>query len=126
MKFWDYIGEFLLFRWLFGKFHKSRREHDALTNGKSDLIDVYSRNQIVNYNDDTDSIHDNFGEDADDSEDMDDLDLFIQNDSVRESGNKSHRSGNYSNLHDWSSGNYEQSFDDFYEEQDDFDIMDDI
>ncbi len=133
MRLWNYIGEFFFFRWLFGKLHRPKRENDAPTNGKSDIIDEDNRSQIVNDSDDTDSVHDtittavdNYNGDYDESDDLDDLDIFMRNNSVREYGNKSHCSGNYSNNHNWNSGNYGQSFDDFHEEQDDYDMMDDF
>lgn len=31
MSFWNYIGEFFLFRWLFSKFRKSTTEHGTHT-----------------------------------------------------------------------------------------------
>lgn len=133
MKFWNYIGEFFLFRCLFGKLHSPERDNDVLTNGKSDISDEESRSQSVNNSDDADYIHntitiagDNYNGDYDESDDLDDLDIFIRNNSVREYGNNSYRSGNYSNNHYWNSGNYDQSLDDFHEEQDDYDMMDDF
>ena len=133
MSIWNYIGEFFLFRWLFAKLGMHKRENDALTNSRSYLIDEDSRMQIVDDNGYTEYSHDaittaddNYNGDYDESDDLDDLDIFMRDNSVREYGNQSHRSGNYSNNHNWNSGNYGQSFDDFHEEQDDYDMMDDF
>lgn len=111
MKFWNYIGEFFLFRWLFGKLHSPERDNDVLTNGKSDISDEESRSQSVNDSDDADYIHntitiagDNYNVDYNESDDLDDLDIFMRNNSVRKYGNNSYRSGNYSNNHYWNSG----------------------
>ena len=113
MKFWNYLGEFILFRWLFEKLGMYKKENKAPTNGRSDLIDEDSRSYMVN-------------NDYYESDDLDDLDIFLRNNSAREYGNKSDLNSYYSNHHDWSNGNYDQSFDDFHEEQDDYDMMDDF
>lgn len=39
MSFWNYIGEFLLFRWLLGMFKKSATTYDAHTEDLGTLID---------------------------------------------------------------------------------------
>lgn len=131
MKIWIYIGELFLFRWLFAKLGMHTRENGALTNSRSYLIDEDSRRQIVDDNGYTEYSHDaittaddNYNGDYDEADNLDDLDIFMRNNSVREYGNKSHR--NYINNHDWNSGNYDQSFDDFHEEQADYDMMDDF
>ena len=133
MSIWNYIGEFFLFRWLFAKLGMHKRGNDVPTNGRNDIRGVDDKNHIVNNCVGTDSIHDsitaaddNYNGDYDESDDLDDLDIFMRNNSVREYGNKSHRNANYLNNHDWNSGNYDQSFDDFHEEQDDYDMMDDF
>ncbi len=133
MKFWNYIGEFFLFRWLFDKLHSPERDNDVLTNGNSDISDEESRIQSVNDSDDADYIHntitiagDNYDGDYDESDNLDDLDIFMRYNSVIENCNNSFRSGNYSNNHYWDSGNYDQSFVDFHEEQYDYDMMDDF
>lgn len=133
MKIWNYIGEFFLFRWLFGKLGIHKRRNGAPTNSTNDIMGVDNKTHIVNDCVDTDSIHDaittandNYNGDYDEADDLDDLDIFMRNNSVREYGNKSHHNANYINNHDWNSGNYNQSFDDFHEEQDDYDLMDDF
>lgn len=133
MKIWNYISEFFLFRWLFSKLGMYKRGNDAPTNGINDIRGVDNKPHIVNNCVDTDSIHDtittaddNYNGDYDESNDLDDLDIFMRNNSVREYGNMSRRSVNYSNNHDWDSGNYDRSFDNFHEEQDDYDMMDDF
>ena len=70
MKFWNYVGEFFLFRWLFGKFHND-----------SDNEGVSHHNHDNSYSDDFSS-------------------------------------------HDY--GGDGPSFNDFYDEQDDYDMMDDL
>ena len=133
MSIWNNIGEFFLFRWLFAKLGMHKRENDALTNSRSYLIDEDNRRQIVDDNGYTEYSHDaittaddNYNCDYDESDDLDDLDIFMRNNSVREYGNKSHRNANYINNHDWNSGNYDKSFDDFHEELDDYDMLDDF
>lgn len=84
MKFWNYIGEFFLFRWLFDKFGKSTTEHDAQTKGN---------NRSCVHHGDYDSDYNS--------------------------------SGHHSSYNDWNARSYDQSFDDFHEEQDDYDMMDD-
>ncbi len=133
MKFWNYIGEFFLFRWLLGKLHGFKKAKEAPTVGRTVITDEDSRSPIVDDSDDKVSVHDfvtaaddnNDGEN-DESDDLDDLDIFMRNNSVRENGNKTHCSGDYSDNHYWNSGNYDQSFDNFHEEQDDYDMMDDF
>ena len=136
MSIWNYIGEFFLFRWLYGKFGMHKRDNEAPTDSRSYLIDEDSRSQIVDDNGYTEYSHDtittaddnNNGEydEADDINDIDDFDIFMRNNSSREYGNKSYRNANYINNHDWNSGKYDQSFDDFHEEKDDYDMMDDF
>ncbi|MBD5341583.1 MAG: hypothetical protein HDR94_08415 [Bacteroides sp.] len=133
MSSWYYIGEFFLFSWLFSKLGMYKRENDALRNSRSYLIDENSKRQIVDDSGYTEYSHDaittaddNYNGDYDKADDLDDLDIFMRNKSVREYGNKSHLNANYINNHDWNSGNYNQSFDDFHEEPDDYDLMDDF
>ena len=133
MSSWYYIGEFFLFRWLFAKLGMHKRENDAPTKGRNDIRVVNNKNYIVNNYVGTDSIHDtistaddSYSGNYDESDDLDDLDIFMRNNSARKYGNKSNHSVNYGNTHNWNSGNYDQSFVDFHEEQDDYDMMDDF
>lgn len=79
MKFFEYIGEFLLFRWLFGHTEKSRRqmpdENMSYWNDDDmDDLDRYcDRDDLDCYgdNDDYDSIED-FLDEQDDYDMMDD------------------------------------------------------
>lgn len=82
MSFWNYIGEFFLFRWLFGKIKKSTTEHYAHTERLGTAID-------------------------------------------RDSDGDYNSSGRHSSHNDWNSGSYSQSYDEFQDEQDDYDMMDD-
>lgn len=133
MSSWYYIGEFFLFRWLFSKLGMHKRGNDVPTNCRSYLIDEDSKRQIVDDSGYTEYSHDaittaddNYNGDYDESDDLDDLDIFMRNNSAREYDNKSDRNSYYSNHHDWSNVNYDQSFDDFHEEQDDYDTMEDF
>ncbi len=118
MKFWRYIGELLVFRWRVGKFRKSKREDDVPANGSSNSDKGDYDNGNYN-NDDYDK------GDYDDQDDLDDLDIYMRNNSVGEYGNNFRQSDDFSSRYNWNSGNYGQSFYDFHEEQDDFDMMDD-
>jgi len=128
MKFWNYIGEFFLLHWLFSKRHRSKGENDIPTKGSGNLIDEDNRSQTVNNSEYLDSIHDNIStvDDNSESDNLDDLDIFMRNNRVRGYSNQSLSTGNFGNNHYWNSGNYNQSFDDFHEEQDDYDMMDDF
>lgn len=134
MSLWNYIGEFFLFRWIFDKFQKSNREHNVPTTDRSNLIVEDFRDHIVNDSDETDSIHDTIttaydydNGDYDEVDDLDDLDIFMQN-------NPRHNSphiyqgytSRYDYPHNWDAQNYEQSFNDFHEEQDDYYMMEDF
>lgn len=139
MTFWNYIGEFFLFRWLFGKFKKSATKHNAHTEDIGASIDRDGKHLNDNHDEDIASIDDAFTlvgdnliDDCNNSEDLDDLDIFMRNNSGKNrsslhhgdyDGNY-HSSGRHSSKNDWNSGSYNQSFDDFHEEQDDYDMMD--
>lgn len=136
MAFWNYIGEFFLFRWLLGKFRKSTIEHDTHTevagasiNGNSEYQTGNHDEDIVPDDDAATSAGDNLFDDSDSSEELDDLDIFMRNNrSSLHHGDydSDYRSrSNYSPHNDWDSGSYSHSYDDFHEEQDDYDMMDD-
>ncbi len=140
MKLLNYIGEFLLFRWLFGKFRKSATEHDAHADGIGTTIDNDSKYLHDNHNEDVVPIDDtvtpvsnNSIDDSDNSEELDDLDIFMRNNNGKNHSSLHHRdydsdyhsSGRHSSHNDWDSESYNQSFDDFHDEQDDYDMMGD-
>ncbi len=140
MKLLNYIGEFLLFRWLFGKFRKSATEHDAHADGIGTTIDNDSKYLHDNHNEDVVPIDDtvtpvsnNSIDDSDNSEELDDLDIFMRNNNGKNRSSLHHRdydsdyhsSGRHSSHNDWDSESYNQSFDDFHDEQDDYDMMGD-
>ena len=119
MKIWNYIGEFLLFRWLFGnrgRNHSAGSSYTANTNSYSDLH--YTED------DDFSSIgHQNASEPlyhgADIYDDEDDaLDDFDPTDS------DDYQSNRYTK-YDHRDYGYSQSHDELHEEQDDYDMMDD-
>lgn len=139
MKIWNYIGEFFLFRWLFGKLAKPNREDITPTTKRSGFIDLNRNNPIAEDNEYPDSIHDtiitaknNLSGNSEDDEDPDDLDIFMRNNITYNSlhsiynDDKYHSSSRYDGHHDWNAQNFEQSFDDFHEEQDDYDMVDDF
>lgn len=139
MNIWNYIGEFFFFRWLFGKFKKSATEHGARTECIGTPIDKNSEYLNDNHDGDIASIDgaatpvgDNLFDDSDNSEDLDDLDIFMRNNTdknfsgqQRDYSHDYHRSSHHSGYHNWSPGSYGQSYDDFHDEQDDYDMMDD-
>lgn len=135
MTFWNYIGEFFLFRWFFGKFRKYTIEHDTHTevagasiNGNSEYQNGNLDEEIVPDDAVTD-VGNNLIDDFDNSEELDDLDIFMRNNRSclhhRDYDGDYHSSGRYSGHQDWNSGSYSQSYDDFHDEQDDYDMMDD-
>ena len=80
MSFWNYIGEFELFRWMFGKFKMSATEHGANTVYIEPSIDRESKYLNGNHDEDIAPIDevvtpvgDNLLDDSDNSEDLDDL-----------------------------------------------------
>ncbi len=140
MSFWNYIGEFFLFRWLFGKFRKSATEHDAHTESVGTSIDSEGESLTDNHDEDiapnddaATPADDNLLDDSDNSEELDDLDIFIRNNSGNnhsylhhgDYGGDYHSSGRHSSQNDWNSGSYSQTYDEFLDEQDDYDMMDD-
>ncbi len=140
MSFWNYIGVFFLFRWLFGRFKKSATEYDANTGCIGTSINREGKHLNDNYDEDIAPIDDaitpvgdNLLDDSDNSEELDDLDIFLHNNSGNNRSYPHHRDfdsdyhsrSHYSSHNDWDSGNYSQSFDDFHDEQDEYDMMDD-
>lgn len=140
MSFWNYIGEFLLFRWLFGKFKESTTEHDAYTEGIG--TPTSKNNGSLNGNHDegiapedaVTDVGDNLLDDSDNFEgleNLDDLDIFMRDNNGNNRSCLHHgdygnnHSSRYSDHQDWNSGVYSQSFDDFHDEQDNYDMMDD-
>lgn len=140
MKFLSYLGEFFLFRRLFGKFRKSATEHDTHTGGTGTSVDRDSEYLNGNHDDEVASIEDAAtavgdapDNDSDNSEELDDLDIFMRDNEENnriypqhgDYGSDYHSSGRYSDHDDWDTGTYDESYDDFLDEQDDFDMMDD-
>lgn len=130
-----YIGEFLLFRWLFDKLRKPTTEHDSHTevsgasiNGNSEYQNG-NRDEEIAPDDAVTDVGNNLIDDSDNSEELDDLDIFMRNNrSCLHHGDYDgdyHSSGRHDYQNDWNSGSYSQSYDDFIEEQDDYDMMDD-
>lgn len=141
MAFWKYIGEFLLFRWLLGKFRKSTTEHDTHAEGLRTSVDSDGESLSDNHDEDivqndraATPVGDESIDDSDNSEDLDDLDIFMRNNNGNYRSHQSdenydssdyHSRSRYSPHNDWDSGSYSQSYDDFLDEQDDYDMMDD-
>lgn len=132
MSIWNYIGEFFLFRWLFDKFKKSTTEHGAPTEVIGTPIDINSEYLNDNHDGDiasidgaTTSVGDNLLNDSDNSGDLDDLDRFMLDNNANNHYREYGDDYLYSNHNDWDSENYDESYDDFLNEQDDYDMMDD-
>lgn len=135
MTFWNYIGEFFLFRWLFGKFRKSTIEHDTHSEFSGASNNGYREYQNGNLDegiapdDAVTDVGNNLIDDSNNSEELDDLDIFMRNNRHclhhGDYDGDYHSSGRHDYQNDWNSGSYSQSYNDFIEEQDDYDMMDD-
>lgn len=141
MKLLNYIGEFFLFRWLLGKLRKSTEKQDAHTESVVTSIDSEGESQTYNHDEDivpnddaATPADDDILDDSDNSEDLDDLDIFMRNNNGNYRSHQSdenydssdyHSRSRYSSHNDWDSGSYSQSYNDFLDEQDDYDMMDD-
>lgn len=135
MTFLKYIGEFFLFRWLFDKFRKPTTEHDSHTevsgvsiNGNSGYLNG-NLDEGITPDDAVTNVGDNLIDDSDNSEELDDLDIFMRNNrSCLHHGDYDgdyHSSGRHDYQNDWNSGSHSQSYGDFLDEQDEYDMMDD-
>ncbi len=135
MSLWNYIGEFFLFRWLFDKLRMPTTEHDSHTevsgasiNGNSEYLNG-NLDEGIAPDDAITDVGNNLIDDSDNSEELDDLDIFMRNNrSCLHHGDYDgdyHSSGRHDFQNDWNSGSYSQSYDDFHDEQDDYDMMDD-
>lgn len=116
MSFWNYIGEFLLFRWLFGNRNKN---HSA----DSTYTDYSYRHYNADDSFDTNNHHQSSrslyrGADIYDDED-DALDDFEPTDS------DDYQFKDFTKTYDDHNHGYSQSYDDFHDEQDDYDMMGD-
>lgn len=134
MSLWNYISEFFLFRWLFDKFRKSTTEHDAHAEGLRTSVDGDGESLYDNHDEDivqndraATPVGDESIDDSDNSEDLDDLDIFMRNNNSNNHSNLHYGDydGDYHPHNDWNSGSYSQSYDDFHDEQDDYDMIDD-
>ena len=135
MTFLKYIGEFFLFRWLFDKFRKPTTEHDSHTEVSG--VSIYGTSGYLYGNldegitpdDAVTNVGDNLIDDSDNSEELDDLDIFMRNNrSCLHHGDYDgdyHSSGRHDYQNDWNSGSHSQSYGDFLDEQDEYDMMDD-
>jgi len=119
MNLWNYIGELLLFRWMFGKRNSNR---DVCYN--ADRTDyLHHRHNVDDDFSPVENLHtagpSNRGADIYDDED-DALDDYDPTDSDDYQFNGSTKT--YGNHNDYG---YSQSYDNFNDEQDDYAIMDD-
>lgn len=140
MRIWNYIGEFFLFRWLFGKLKSadnnqrrtSELANDSNTTGCQGYIDDSVESNLSGISDTLGTSRSNsadYQDYSDDTEDLDDLDIFMRENSY--SDYLSHYSSDtgefstrdYGSDYDYSDS---QSFDNFHEEQDDYDMLDDF
>lgn len=140
MTFWNYIGEFFLFRWLVDKFRKSTTEHDTHTEVSGASINGNSEYQNGNLDEEiapedvVTDVSNNLIDDSDNFEELDDLDIFMRNNNGDNrsclhhgdyDGDYHGTSGRRGFQNDWNSGSHSQSYDDFLDEQNDYDMMDD-
>lgn len=125
MKFWNYISELFLFRWLFDKLNKSNKtQKDNCANTIIRSVDVDEAMSTVS----TTNIHNEL-DSSEESDKLDDLDVFMRNNPIKNNysdyGSSRLPNVNSSSRYDWNN-DYNQSFNDFHEEQDDYDMMDDF
>lgn len=119
MSIWNYIGEFLLFRWLFGNRNKNHSAESTYNTGTTDFSSYRYYNAEDNFNTNN---HHRFssslyhGADIYDDED-DALDDFDPTDSDDYQFNDPTETYAYHNH------GYSQLYDDFHEEQDDYDNL---
>ena len=110
-------------------------EHDSHTevsgasiNGNSEYLNG-NLDEGIAPDDAITDVGNNLIDDSDNSEELDDLDIFMRNNrSCLHHGDYDgdyHSSGRHDFQNDWNSGSYSQSYDDFHDEQDDYDMMDD-
>lgn len=121
MSIWNYIGEFLLFRWLFGNRNKN---HSADSTYNTDTTDYSYRHYNADDNFSTNNPHQSSrslyrGADIYDDED-DALDDFDPTDS------DDYRFNDFTKTYDYHNHGYSRSYDNSHEEQDDYDMMDDV
>lgn len=110
MKIWNYIGQFFLFRWLFGKLSKTNKTPEQYrTNTPIDPADI-DQDPYTPVPPETLHRH-NDPDFHDEDDELDDLDTFMNNNQFDDD--------------DWDD-HYDLSYDDFHDEQDDYDMMDDF
>lgn len=138
MKIWSYIGEFFLFRWLFGKLNSLGSNHGRISQSQELLNDTGSRdtgNDLTSSNLSETShrlgVNESYSVDnkdyLDGSEDLDDLDLFmLKNSSTNPNFKSGSGSSSMNDFIDYNEYLDDHSFDDFTEEQDDYDMFDDF
>lgn len=140
MSIWNYIGEFFLFRWLFGKLKNTdinQRRMSELSNNlnksdcdgyRDDLVESNLSGASGAYGANRSNSTD-YQDYSDDAEDLDDLDMFMRENSTRDYSNRYRLDSDRFLTRDYDS-NYDysdsQSFDNFHEEQDDYDMLDDF
>lgn len=141
MSVWNSIGEFFLFRLLVDKFKKCITYHDIHIEISGASIDrnIEFLNGTINEGIASDDaftdIDDNLTDDSISPENLDDLDIIMRNNNGDNCSCMHHGdyeddynyniSGRYNGHQDWNSDSYSQSFDDFHDVQDDYDMMDD-
>lgn len=129
MKFWNYVGEFFLFRWLLGKLGKSNKaQEDNCTNTITDSLCINEAAATTLLTEDQNNPAEFDATETE--EELDDLDIFMSNNRQTDYRNSDYDFGKYSDIDSESlydrEDDYGQSFDDFLDEQDDYDMMDDF
>lgn len=133
MRFWNYVSEFIFFRWLFG----SHKHNEKI----QDITDTTSSQVATDFANDTDSLSDD--------ECLDDELKAIKKRTIKKKKKKArqqralqyinssallsnHEYENHDydthdyNYYDNQKRNYNQSIDDFLDEQEEYDMLDDI
>lgn len=129
MKIRNYIGEFFLFRWLFSKLDKSNKVQES--NCADTIIDSLGIDEAASTTFLNEAPHSpkEFAS-PEKVDELDDLDIFMSNNQHTKYGNSDYVFGRYSDIDSGSqygwNDDYDQSFNDLHDEQDDYDMMDDF
>lgn len=129
MNIWNYIGKLILFRWLISKLGKKNKvQEDNCTNIITDSQSTDEAASATFLNDTPDSPAELDATEAEDE--LDDLDTFINDNPHTDYSDSNYHFGRYSDIdsesrYDWDD-DYDQSFNDFLDMHDDYDIMDDF
>ena len=120
MSIWDYLGEFLLFRWLFGKLNRNHSAHNTDSADTIDYTHIHSKEDVTFRTIDQQLSSRSLYRGADIYDDEDDaLDDFDPTDS------DDYQFNDFTKTYAYHNHGFSRSYDDFHDEQDDCDMMDD-